>query len=184
MNKIIAVLMILTIILLVGCKKTIVVEEEAEYEIFSGVDTNTPEYEDYASCVDACGDCIDRCEQRLFFEVNLCDDVKNENTKQECFDKVYYAEALDTGAIAKCEDIVNEDEKRSCKISITMQKAVDQNNIGLCDELEEGMDDCRNNYYFESAVAESDVSYCDMLEGDFKENCISIVQPPSADEEE
>jgi hypothetical protein len=171
------ILLILTVLLLiVGCiqqPQQVVVVEEKDYETFDDVDKNGEEYESYTMCIDSCDSCVESCEDRLFVELELCGNINSESLKQNCLDKVYFAEAIASGTLTKCEAIQDEFEQDSCKVSVTAQAAVEQNNIGYCDELDDlGKEECTNTYYTESAIAENDPNYCEALEGYDKEFCL------------
>ena len=171
------ILLILTVLLLiVGCiqqPQQVVVVEEKDYETFDDVDKNGEEYESYTMCIDSCDSCVESCEDRLFVELELCGNINSESLKQNCLDKVYFAEAIASGTLTKCDAIDDEDDNSACKVLVTVDAAVEQNNIGYCDELnEEFVQVCRDSYYMESAINENDPSYCEALENSLKESCL------------
>lgn len=144
--------------------------ETVQAKTFAGIEANSSSYQEYASCVSACGYCPTACEQNLLRaaalekrDVSYCDQVPEEE-RQNCADELQEQIALEGNDAASCEKLSNEDLQLDCKLRIGLRKALGTNDVSACADLpEEHRIACEQPYYRETAIRNRDASLCARL---------------------
>lgn len=64
----------------------------------------------------------------------VCDELENENIKQQCIDTVSYYGAVESGDPSKC-DSISWNSRINCEYAILAEKARDEENVEICKEI-------------------------------------------------
>ncbi len=145
-------------------------------------------FESYSLCVESCKTCEQQCEDRLYDQLNQCENIKNDYTKKSCEDKINYAEALETNDRTYCEKI-DEPDKTACIINVHTAQAIVYDDPGKCTALGrlntnamgESVNStvyitiCEDRYYYELAKSTKNNSFCEKIQinNQMKESCQS-----------
>lgn len=144
--------------------------ENMAVKTFAGIETDSSSYQEYASCVSACGLCPTACEQNLLRaaalekrDVSYCDQVA-EGERQNCADELQEQIALEGNDAASCEKLSTEDLQLDCKLRVGLTKAIETSDVSACADLpEEHRIACEQPYYREMAIRNHDASLCARL---------------------
>ncbi|MDD4878313.1 MAG: hypothetical protein PHO02_04735 [Candidatus Nanoarchaeia archaeon] len=142
----------------------------AQYETLAGISTDSPEYNQYKSCVDSCGQCEQNCKAntyRMAAEMQgneeMCKQLP-EAEQQMCLNRAYSMKAVSSKNSAECQKISEEGEKNSCILNVQTEKAIASESEAECNSAPETMVEiCRQSFYQRMAMQKADETYCNKI---------------------
>jgi hypothetical protein len=110
--------------------------------------------------------CTIRCEDEFFkgladeFKLfELCKPIKEEYSRNECFDAQYLNVALQTRNQSMCSLIVQNGTRNGCVLGLQVALAVEKSDESLCEQsIDAGT--CKQRFYFAMALKTLDKSWC------------------------
>lgn len=163
----------------------------ARYETLAGIPADSPDYNNYRTCVDSCGQCETSCKAntyRMAAETQNKEEFCNylpEAEKQPCLNRIYMTKAITEKNSAECNKITDENEKKGCMLNVQTEKAIAGENEAECNSLEADFaENCKMAFNQRMAMQKQDDSYCAKItDENAKESCISTVamMAPSAE---
>ncbi|MFA5887892.1 MAG: hypothetical protein WC852_04235 [Candidatus Nanoarchaeia archaeon] len=180
---------LIAIIIVIGIIMTFSIS--AQYETLAGIPADSPDYSNYITCVDSCGQCETSCKAntyRMAAETQNKEEFCNylpEAEKQLCKERIYMTKAITEKDSAECQKITNENEKQGCLLNVQTEKAIADGNEAECNSLEADFaENCKMAFNQRMAMQTGDRSYCEKItDENAKESCISTVamMTPSAE---
>jgi len=139
----------------------------AQYETLTGIAAESPEYTQYKSCVDSCGQCEQSCKAntyRMAAEMQgneeLCKQLP-EAEQQMCLNRAYSMKASASKNSADCQKITAEMEKNSCILNVQTEKAIASESEEECNSAPETLIEiCKQSFYQRMAMQKADETYC------------------------
>lgn len=117
-------------------------------------------------------------------DVAICDELSEENFRDNCKQMIVLAQAQKTGDESRC-NILSGSSKQGCVTSIVINKAVQSWDVKLCDKIESiswetaiiGRD-YKNQCVLKviQTSEKSDIKSCELLDGNFQNECKQIIE--------
>lgn len=115
-KKILVTAIIILIVLILG-----ILAYTYWFNVSIGGEEDFEEFSFLESCLNSCKSCKQNCHDQdawqkaeLQVDESLCEDIANENLKQECIFSVVLIKAINAQDNSLCNSIVNEDQKQMC----------------------------------------------------------------------